>query len=52
MSVDAHIAAYDPDKIPQRALDKLRAEIEKGTLDPAHEPIRFGNTKGLSILEN
>ena len=33
------------------AQDELRAELQKGALDPAHEPMRFGNTEGLSILE-
>lgn len=32
------------------ALDKLKIEFQKRTLDSAYKPMRFGNTKELSTL--
>lgn len=38
--------------ISRKAQDKLKAAAEEGTLDHAYEPMRFGNSRGLSVLES
>lgn len=55
--MDTHITTemsfgdYDPDEISQKAKDKLRVEIQQGTLDPMYVPMRFGNSQGFASLE-
>lgn len=41
----------DDEHISQKAQDKLKVAAGEGTLDHAYEPVRFGNAKGLSMLE-
>ena len=51
MSVNAHYDNNTHNKISERVQKELRADVQKGTLDFGYEPVRFGNTKELSMLE-